>query len=72
MEKKRLSDEELSNQVGTLIDNIVKCCKESVKSFFSIMVKRTEETASDLVDKGVDNLKQKINERESDGQETKD
>ncbi len=72
MEKKRLSDEEMSNQVTTLIDNVVKCCKETVSSFFNLMVKRTEQTASDLVDKGVDNIKQKIEETESDGKETKE
>lgn len=69
MEKKRLSNEEMSDQVGTLIDDVVKCCKDAVKSFFSLMVERTEQTASDLVDKGVDNLKEKIIEREPDDQD---
>ena len=41
MEKKRLNNEEMSEQVGSLIDDVVKCCKEAVKSFFSLMVERT-------------------------------
>lgn len=71
MEKKekRLSDEEMSNQVGTIIDEVVKSGKKAVRSLFNLMVERTAQTAENLVDKGVDDIKQKINERESDGQD---
>ncbi len=71
MEEKQLSDKEMSNQVKTIIDELVKNGKKTVRSFFNLMVERTAQTAENLVDKGVDNLKQKINERESDGQDKK-
>ncbi|MCK5617688.1 hypothetical protein KAR91_88305 [Candidatus Pacearchaeota archaeon] len=72
MEEKQLNDKEMSNQVKTIIDEVVKSGKGAVGSFFNLMVKKTTQTASDLVDKGVNDLKQKINGKESDGQETKD
>jgi len=71
MEEKRLSDKEMSNQVETIIDDLVSNGKKAVRSFFNLMVNRTAQTAEDLVDKGIGNLKQKINERESDGQDKK-
>jgi predicted transcriptional regulator YheO len=71
MEKKekRLSDEEMSNQVVTIIDEVVKNGKKAVRSLFNLMIERTAQTAEDLVDKGIDDIKQKINERESDGRD---
>ena len=72
MEEKQLNDKEMSDQVETIIDEVVKSGKEAVGSFFNLMVKKTTQTASELVDKGVDGIKQKISEREPDEQETKD
>ncbi len=71
MEKKekRLNDEEMSNQIVTIIDEVVKNGKKAIRSLFNLMVERTAQTAEDLVDKGIDDIKQKINERESDGQD---
>ena len=71
MEKKekRLSDEEMSNQIVTIIDEVVKNGKKAVRSLFNLMVERTAQTAEDVVDKGIDDIKQKINERESDGRD---
>lgn len=71
MEKKekRLSDKEMSNQVVTIIDEVVKNGKKAVRSLFNLMIERTAQTAEDLVDKGIDDIKQKINERESDGRD---
>ncbi len=68
MEKKekRLSDKEMSNQIVTIIDEVVKNGKKAIRSLFNLMVERTAQTAEDLLDKGVDDIKQKINERESD------
>ena len=71
MEEKRLSDKEMSNQVETIIDDLVNNGKKAVRSFFNLMVNRTAQKTEDLVDKGIGNLKQKINERESDGQSKK-
>ena len=69
MEEKRLSDKEMSNQVGTIIDDVVKNGKKAVRSLFNLMVERTAQTAENLIDKSVNNIKQKIHERESDGQD---
>lgn len=73
MEKKekRLNDEEMSNQIVTIIDEVVKNGKKAVRSLFNLMVERTAQTTEDLVDKGIDDIKQKINERESDGRNKK-
>ncbi len=70
MEKKekRLSDKEMSNQIVKIIDEVVKNGKKAIRSLFNLMVERTSQTAEDLLDKGVDDIKQKINERESDDQ----
>jgi len=68
MEEKRLSDKEMSNQVGDIIDEVVKSGKKIVRSFFDLMVERTAQSANDLVDKKVDGLKGKL----EDGQKTND
>ena len=70
MEEKRLSDKEMSNQVGDIIDEVVKSGKKIARSFFDLMVERTAQSANDLVDKKVDGLKDKM--KGSDGQETND
>ena len=70
MEEKRLSDKEMSNQVGDIIDEVVKSGKKIARSFFDLMVERTAQSANDLVDKKVDGLKGKL--KESDGQKTND
>lgn len=70
MEEKRLSDKEMSNQVGVIIDEVVKSGKKVVRSFFNLMVERTAQSANDLVDKKVDGLKEKM--KGTDGQETND
>jgi len=72
MEEKRLNDKEISDRVKTIIDELVKNGKKTIRSFYNLMVERTAQKAEDLVDKGVNDLKQKINERESDGQDKKD
>ena len=60
MEEKRLSDKEMSNQVGDIIDEVVKTSKKIARSFFDLMVERTAQSANDLVDKKVDGLKDKL------------
>ena len=70
MEEKRLSDKEMSNQVGDIIDEVVKSGKKIARSFFDLMVERTAQSANDLLDKKVDGLKDKM--KGSDGQETND
>jgi len=62
MEKKRLTDKDMSKELGGIIDEVVVQGKKAVRSLFDLMVERTAQTANDIVDKRVDGLKQKINE----------
>jgi len=70
MEEKRLSDKQMSNEVKTIIDDVVNTGKKAVRSFFNLMVERTAQTANDLVDKKVDCIKHKINKKEIDDEES--
>lgn len=65
MEKKRLDDKQISNEVSTIIDEFVTTSKKAVRAFFNLMVERTAQTAEDVVDKKIDKLKHKINERDT-------
>jgi len=66
MEKKRLTDKDMSKELGGIIDEVVVQGKKAVRSLFDLMVERTAQTANDIVDKRVDGLKQKINESDTD------
>lgn len=70
--KERLTDEKITSEVGSILDDLAKAGKKAIRSFFNLMVERTADTASDFADKGVDSLKQKIDEKVStDDQTTK-
>jgi hypothetical protein len=71
MEKERLTDEKITSGVGTIIDDLAKAAKQAIGQFFNMMVERTADTASDLADKGVDKLKEKIGEKGSNDDQTK-
>jgi hypothetical protein len=64
MEEKRLSEKEVSDRIGNVIDDVVQAIKKASKDVFNLMVETTAETASDLIDKKVGCLKQKIKEKE--------
>ena len=66
MEEKRITDKQMSSEVKTILDEIVTTGKKAARSFLNLMVERTSQTANDLVDKKVDCLKQKINEKDTD------
>ncbi len=72
MEQKRVTDEQIVNQVGGIIDTLAEAGKKAVRQFFDLMVERTVDTANNLTDKGVDKLKQKIDETGSHDKTTKD
>lgn len=61
----KLTDEKITKEVGTIIDELAAAGKKAVGRFFNLMVERTADTASDLTDKGVEKLKQKIDEKVS-------
>ncbi len=65
-EKQRLTDEKMSTQVGTIIDDLISSGKKAARSVLDLMVERTAQTADDIVDKKVDKIKQKLNERDCD------
>ncbi len=71
-ENKKVTDKEMAKSVGGIIDNVLITGKKAARDFFNLMVERTSDTVSDLADKGVDKLKQKIEEKESDGKKQKD
>ncbi len=72
-EKQKITDKQMSNQVGSIIDDLANAGKKAVRKFFNLMVERTSDTTDDLVDKGVDKIKHKIDKKGSDdGQKQKD
>lgn len=69
MDEKRITDNEMSDKVGSIIDEVLIVGKKAARSIFDLMVERTAQTAGDLVDKKVETLKDKLSERESNDQE---
>jgi len=64
-----VKDEELQEKVGNIIDELVVAVKKTSRQIFDLMVERTADTADELVDKGVETLKKKI-DKEGDTNET--
>ncbi len=71
MEEKRLTDEKMSKEVGGIIEQLVISGKKAARGFFDLMVQRTAQSASDLVDKKVNDLTDKIKERDSNDEKKK-
>lgn len=60
MERSRLNDEQIKSRIGEIIDDLTIAVKKAARGVFDLMVEKTADSAEDLVDKGVDNLKHKI------------
>ncbi len=68
-EKQRLTDKDMSARVGMIIDELMSSGKKAARSVLDLMVERTAQTADAMVDKKVDKIKQKLNERDCDDEE---
>jgi len=64
-ENQKITNEQITGQVGSIIDELASAGKKAIRSFFNLMVERTADTAGDLADKGVDKLKQTIDKKVS-------
>lgn len=62
MEKEQVTDKQMGNQVGSIIESLAEAGKKAVRQFFELMVERTADTACNLTDQGVEKLKNKIDE----------
>lgn len=60
MEKQNVNDEQVQRKIGEIIDDLSVAVKKAARGVFDLMVEKTADSAEELVDKGVDNLKQKI------------
>jgi len=63
--KKKLTNKEVKKQIKIIIDDIATTGKKSIRSLIKLMVERTANTADEIVDKGVDKKKIKIDKKES-------
>lgn len=64
MEKKRLSDKEMTDQLNSVIDGLVESVKKASRQVFDLMVERTAQTTSEVVDEQVGRLKEKMKEKD--------
>jgi hypothetical protein len=64
MEEKRLSDKEKSERISNIIDDVIIAIKKASREVFNMMVEKTAEVGSDIIDEKVDTIKQKIKEKE--------
>ena len=70
MEKKRITDEELSKKTSDAIDNLSTVIKKISKDLFSALVEKSKDVWEDVFDKCVEKAKEKVNKKEND--ESKD
>ena len=70
MEKQTVSDQQVQSKIGEIIDDLSVAVKKAARGVFDLMVERTADSAESLVDKGVDNLKQKIEKEVPDENQT--
>jgi len=70
MDKKRLTNDKMTEEFSSVIDDLIIAIKVSGRRVFDIMVEKTAQSTSDAVDKKVENLKIKIKRnKENDGKE---
>lgn len=60
MGKQIVSDKEVQTKIGEILDDLAVAVKKAARGVFDLMVEKTANSAENVVDKGVDNLKQKI------------
>jgi len=71
MEGKKLTDKEMSQKVGSVLDDLSNAGKKAIRSVFDIFVERTAQTASEVFDKYKDKAIDKIDKGASNAKENK-
>lgn len=68
MEKNnRIMDEQTQEKFAEILDELAGAVKKAGRAVFDLMVEKTADSAEDLVDKGVDNIKEMVkNENQKD------
>lgn len=63
MNKRRLTDEEMTKKVSELVDNIVNSGKENTRTLLELLVEKTAQTTGDIFDKSIEQFKQHLKKR---------
>jgi hypothetical protein len=68
MGKQIVNDKEVQIKIGEILDDLAAAVKKAARGVFDLMVDKTANSAENVLDKGVDNLKQKIGKDVNDEQ----
>lgn len=60
MGKKRITDEKMTEEFSSVIDDLMSAIKVSARRVLNVLVEKTAQTTSDVVDEKVNLLKDKM------------